>query len=337
MVSMKDIAQQCGVSVATVSKALNNQQDISDETKEKIQKVAKELGYFTNSSARALKTNRTYNIGVLFVDEQRSGLSHEYFSAVLDSLKIEAENNGYDITFISHNVGNKPITYLQHAKYRGVDGVVIACVNFHDPQVIELVESDVPVVTIDHIFNNRVAVISDNVRGMEELVGYIGEMGHERIAFIHGEQSAVTANRLIGFYRACKKMGIEPDKELVVEGVYHDPNKCEEMTRELLQLPEPPTCIIFPDDYSGLGGLNAIADAGLRIPEDISVAGYDGIRLANVLNPNLTTYRQNTLELGKTAAARLVDVIENPNTALLESTTIPGELIEGASVKNLLI
>lgn len=335
MVSMKDIAKECQVSVATVSKALNNQSDIGEETRKRICQVAKEMGYYTNSSARALKTNRTYNIGVLFVDEMNSGLAHEYFSSVLDSLKIAAENHGYDITFISHNVKNENMTYLQHAKYRGVDGVIIACVEFHDPQVVELIQSDVPTVTIDHTFNNRIAVISDNVLGMEELVTYIVQQGHERIAFIHGEQSSVTENRMIGFHRACQKMGVEIPDEYIRSGTYHDVAKCERITKELLSLPNRPTCIIFPDDFSGLGGMNAIKELGLSIPEDISVAGYDGIHLSSVISPKLTTYKQDTRALGTIAADRLVELIENPKTALLNVVVVPGELMTGESVAKL--
>ena len=102
MVSMKDIAQRCGVSVATVSKALNGQQDIGEDTRRRICIAAEKMGYMTNSAARALKTNRTYNLGVLFVDERHSGLAHEYFSAVLESFKAEAEAHGYDITSVSY-------------------------------------------------------------------------------------------------------------------------------------------------------------------------------------------------------------------------------------------
>ena len=101
MVSIKDISVRCGVSVATVSKALNNHSDISEATKQHILAVAREMGYYPNSFARALKTNRTYNIGVLFVDEAQSGLTHEYFANVLDSFKVEAESQGFDITFIN--------------------------------------------------------------------------------------------------------------------------------------------------------------------------------------------------------------------------------------------
>ena len=333
MVSMKDIAQRCGVSVATVSKALNGQQDIGEDTRRRICDAAEKMGYMTNSAARALKTNRTYNLGVLFVDERHSGLAHEYFSAVLESFKTEAEAHGYDITFLNHNVGGKPTTYLQHCRYRGLDGVVIACVDFTHPQVQELVDSGLPVVTIDHVFNNRAAVVSDNVRGMEELVRHVYAKGHRRIAFIHGEQTAVTENRLTGFYRACDALELEIPDAYIREGVYHDPDRCAELTRELLRLPEPPTCILMPDDFSSIGGRNAIHRMGLRLPEDISVVGYDGIQIASVMSPALTTYRQDTQALGRTAAAKLIELIEKPRTALVDRILIPGHLVEGASVR----
>lgn len=333
MVSMKDIAQHCGVSVATVSKALNGQPDIGEDTRARICAVAEELGYMTNSVARALKTNRTYNLGVLFVDERRSGLAHEYFSSMLESFKVEAENHGYDITFINHNVGGKTTSYLQHCLYRGVDGVIIACVDFTNPQVRELVDSGIPLVTVDHIFNNRLAVVSDNVIGLEELVRYVHSRGHRKIAFLHGERTTVTQNRLTGFYRACEALNLEIPEEYIRECVYHDPDRCAAATRELLNLPERPTCIIFPDDFSYIGGMNVLNEMGLRIPEDISVVGYDGIHLAKVLN--LTTYSQNAEKIGATAAERLISLIEHPKTTLIDRIMVPGELLEGTTVKDI--
>ena len=106
MVSLKTIAEKCGVSTATVSKALNDQRDISEETKSRVRKTAEALGYFPNAAARALKTNRSYNIGVLFEEEAGSGLTHEYFSGVLNGLKVQSEKQGYDIT------GNLLISYI---------------------------------------------------------------------------------------------------------------------------------------------------------------------------------------------------------------------------------
>ena len=332
MVSMKDIAKACDVSVATVSKALSGQQDIGEETRKRIARKAEELGYMANASARALKTNRTYNIGVLFVDPMHGGLAHEFFSGVLDGIREEAEKNGYDITFINSNVGRRPSTYLQHCLYRGVDGVVIATADFADPMVLELVNSDLPVVPIDHMFNDHASVISDNLRGMDALVRYVVSMGHRDLALIHGEKTTVTTSRLTGFYRACEELGIRAREDMVRESKFHDPEGCARITKEILSLPERPTCIFFPDDYSCIGGYNAIREAGLRVPEDISAVGYDGIPLSRILSPVLTTWRQDSGGLGRTAAARLIEQIEHPKTAILDREIISGKLQEGASV-----
>lgn len=332
MVSMKDISKICNVSVATVSKALNNHSDIAESTKEYIRQTAKEMGYFPNSSARALKTNRTYNIGVLFVDEAQSGLTHDYFSHVLDSFKVTAESKGYDITFINCNVTHKKMSYYEHSKYRGVDGVVIACVNFYDPDVMELIHSDLPVVTIDHVFDNRIAIVSDNIKGMKELITFIYEQGHRKIAYIHGADSSVTQNRLGSFYKTLHEFGIQIPDEYVKSGIYRDPHTSAKLTYELLDLKVRPTCILYPDDYSCLGGINAIKERGLSIPEDISVAGYDGIHIAQVLEPKLTTLKQDTRALGKRAAEKLINLIENPKISLIEKVVIEGKVLSGNSV-----
>lgn len=335
MVSMKDISSRCHVSVATVSKALNNRGDISDETKERVCRVAKELGYLPNSSARALKTNRTYNIGVLFVDKANCGLTHSYFSHVLDSFRRGAEEEGYDITFISQHSGKNILSYYEHSKYRGVDGVVIACVDFEDEAIQELVNSDIPVVTIDFAFDNRTSILSDNVIGMQKIVSHIVGLGHREIAYIHGADSMVTKNRLESFYRTLKKLGIEIRSELIREGIYHDPVSSAGITEELLTLSNRPTCIIYPDDFSCFGGLNVIESKGLSVPDDISVVGYDGQRIAQVIEPKLTTYKQNTEELGRMAAKKLIEAIEKPETSLIERLVVQGELVQGKSVKRL--
>ena len=332
---MKDIARVCNVSVATVSKALNGQQDIGEETRNRILRTADEMGYMTNAAARALKTNRTYNIGVLFVDPMHGGLAHEFFSTVLDGIRMEAEQGGYDITFINCNLGQRSTSYLQHCLYRGVDGVVVASADFNDPMIVELVQSQLPVVTIDHMFNNRISVISDNIKGMDALVRYVVSRGHRKIALIHGEKTTVTINRLTGFHRACEEQGVQIPEKWIREGVFHDPASCYTITKEILSASERPTCIFFPDDYSYIGGYNAIQEAGLRIPEDISVVGYDGIPLSRIISPVLTTWRQNTGGLGRTAARKLIELIEHPKTAILDRVIVEGRLQEGGSVKDL--
>ncbi|MDR0889157.1 MAG: LacI family transcriptional regulator [Oscillospiraceae bacterium] len=331
MVSIHDVAKHCNVSAATVSKAINGRPDISEATRERVLQAAADLGYLPNSAARSLKTKRTYNLGVLFVDKKKSGLTHEYFSSVLESFKVEAESHGYDITFINQNIGLQSATYLEHCKHRNVDGVVIACVDFTDPQVLELTYSDIPLVTIDHIFDDRMAVLADNVTGLRELVTYLHGLGHRQIAFIHGEMTAVTRNRLASFHKTCEALGIVVPDAYLRTSEYHDIAGCAEATRALLTLPTPPTAIIFPDDFSAIGGRGVITELGLSIPSDISVAGYDGIYLASVMHPPMTTYLQDTKTLGKIAAEKLIDLIEQPKTTIAEHIVIPGALITGAS------
>jgi len=335
MISMKDIAAACGVSVATVSKALNDHSDIGEETKLHIKEVAREMGYSPNSLARALKTNRTFNIGVLFVDEAQSGLTHDYFSQVLDSFKRTVEEKGYDITFIN-NKGRNHLSYLEHCRYRGFDGVMIACVDFYDPQVVELVRSNIPLVTIDHMFNNRISVMSDNVGGMQQLLEYVYAQGHRRIAYIHGADSAVTRERLASFYHTAEKLGLEIPDEYIKEAPYRDSWGTGERTKELLKLKTPPTCILYPDDFASLGGLNAIAELGLRVPEDISVAGYDGIRISRHLSPKLTTLKQDTKSIGSKAGEKLISLIEHPKSTIIEQIVIKGGVYEGGTVRKIL-
>ncbi len=331
MVSMKDIAQKCGVSVATVSKALNDHSDIGEETKNQIRQMAQEMGYFPNSFARALKTKRTYNLGVLFVDDSSSGLTHDYFAHVLDSFKRYAENNGYDITFINGQIRNN-MNYLEHSRYRGVDGVVIACVDFDDSNVLELIRSDLPVVTIDHVFDDRISVVSDNAGGMQELTEYVCACGHRRIAYIHGDDTAPTRNRVASFYKVLAGYGVTPPDEYVCPSTYRNSSMAWRYTKKLLQLPERPTCILYPDDFSCIGGINAITEEGLRIPEDISVAGYDGSYVSRIFSPKITTMVQDTGEIGRIAAEKLISMIESPKSTIIEKIVVPGTLYVGASV-----
>ncbi len=338
MVSMKDISAVCGVSVATVSKALNGHKDIGEDTKRLVRETAKEMGYFPNSSARTLKTNRSYNLGVLMIDEAHSGLTHDYFVMVLESLKVTAERHGYDITFISGSKQRKDkMSYLEHCRYRGLDGVIIACIDYDEVEVIELVHSDLPVVTVDHLFNDRTAIMSDNIKGMRDLLTYIYESGHRKIAYIHGEKNAaVTVNRLNSFYILAEEYGQEIPDEYIRESAYRDTATTAKLTNELLDLPNPPTCILFPDDFASLGGINAIKARGLKIPIDVSVAGYDGIRVTKFIDPQLTTINQDAQKMGQLAAEKLIDLIERPKTTLIEHISVSGVLESGATVNKII-
>jgi LacI family transcriptional regulator len=335
MATIKDLSLRCGVSVSTVSKALNGYQDISESTREIVIKAANEIGYFPDANARALKMKKTYNIGVLFSTLSNHGLRNEYFAHILASFKERAAKRGYDITFIEHNIGNRKMTYLEHCRYRNFDGVFIACAEFSEPEVLELVNSDYPVVTIDHAFNEAISVLSDNVEGMKQLIQYIIDQGHTKIAYIHGTKSSVTHNRLVSFNNILKENGITIPEEYFIEGIYRSAESAEELALRLLELPDPPTCIVAPDDYAALGVMNTARRMGLKIPEDISVAGYDGISVSQALEPKLTTIKQDTDKIGAEAAKQLINLIESPMTTSLDNIYLKVQLVKGGSVKNL--
>jgi len=162
---------------------------------------------------------------------------------------------------------------------------------------------------------------------------YIYSMGHRRIGYIYGDpNTSVTQKRMASFYRCCEELGLETPEEYVRPALYHNPNLSAVATREMLSLPKPPTCIMYPDDFSFVGGMNQIERMGLSIPDDVSVVGYDGIYLSQVLRPKLTTMRQDTENLGREAAVQLVEAVEKSKRYVTQQILIKGELLEGESV-----
>jgi len=330
-VTIKELSAACGLSVSTVSKALNDYPDVSRETRELVRQTAAKLGYRPSAIARGLKIGRTFNLGVLFIEDGDVGFTHSYFSPVLQSFKTEAERRGYDITFITHS-GPNQMTYLEHCLYRNLDGVCIVCCHFNDPEVLELVSGSLPVVTIDHVFHNRSCIESENRQGMAALTEHILSMGHRRVACILGEDNSVTAVRMTSFLRTMRAAGASVPESHIVRALYHNPAAAREATARLLSLSPRPTCIIMPDDYAALGGMEAIREAGLRIPEDVSVAGYDGVELLQLCRPRLTTVQQDTARIGQAAARKLVHLIEQPRTTFEEIISVPCRLITGETV-----
>ena len=329
MVSIKDVAKKCGVSTATVSKALNDRDDVSQATKENIRKIASELGYFANPSARALKTNRTHNIGLLYTGTE-PGLTHEYFSMILESFKAEVETKGYDITFVNRGIEGQGGTYLEHCLYRQFDGVAVITADFNDPEVIRLCNADFPVVTIDYVFEKCPSVVADNTTGMRILTEYAIKKGHKDIVFIHGNDTEVTRSRIMGFTMAMREHGLNVSDENLIESSYHDTDRCYEITKKVLARKKRPTCIIFPDDYSYLGGYRAIHAAKLSIPNDISAIGYDNIAMSSVFG--LTTLDQDASAIGRLAAEKLIRVIEKPDE-YKEHSVVLGKIVERDTVK----
>lgn len=333
MVTLKMLAKECGVSVATVSKALNGAPDISAETAARIQKAAAEMGYTPCAAARYLKTSRSHNIGVIFSDGTSSGLTHEHFAYILNSFKRRAEELSYDITLISDQPGPWGSDYMSHVRFRNCDGVAVLVADNAAPTAQELVRAGIPVVSLDYHFDNCSCIESDNVSGIRDLVEYVYSQGHRKIAAIFGDDNAVTRIRMSSFFNTCARLGLDIPEEYVCYGRYHSGEASALATRRLMELPEPPSCILYPDDFSFFGGKRELEAMGLSIPEDVSAAGYDGISVGKVVS--LTTVQQDTDAIGIAAANELARAVEEGRGCLPRTQVIPCSLITGATVRKI--
>ena len=328
MVRLKDIAEVCGVSVATVSRALNGLTNENRERTAFICQTARDMGYYPNAAARTLKTSRSNNLGILYEDR----MNHEYFSSLFDELRREADAHGYDLTFLGQS-GFSESNYYEHARQRNLDGVIVVQADYDAAGIIRLATSSIPTVIIDHTYDGCDCVTSDNRSSMDQIVRHVYARGHRRISFIQGEKGAVSRERLAGFYKACAELGIRVPVEYVREGHFHDPAGCTAFIRELLQMDEKPTCVLCPDDYSCLGALWLLESQGLRVPADISLVGYDGIRMSQIMTPRLTTYCQDTVQIAREVFTLIIDAIENPETHIPKQITVSGMLMEGETVR----
>lgn len=328
MITIRMIAEECGVSIAAVSRALNHQAGISPERAEFIRETARRMGYQPNEAARQLKTNRSKNIGILYYNM----LTHEFFAAVLEAIQEEAAKAGYEITFLQNN---SEMSYYEHALRRQCAGVIVAQAPYQRESMQPILDSGMPLISIEFDQPGHTVVRNDNVAAMEELVRHVNAMGHERIAFIHGDACQVTSERLTGFYRGCRDCGLAVQKEYILAGHFRHTESAEEATQRLLSLPKPPTCILFPDDIGYLGGLSAIESRGLRVPQDISCVGFGGIGILQLMRTKLTTYDQNAHEIGRTAVREIIAAIEDPQCYVPHSAVVDGRLAPGGTVLKL--
>ena len=328
MVRLKEIADACGVSVATVSRALNGLTNENHERTILICRTAREMGYYPNAAAKTLKTSRSSNIGVLYENQ----LHHEYFSFLLNDLRKEADARGYDLTLIGSGREEGDRNYYDHVRRRNLDGVVVIQADFESAEVIRLATGSVPSVIIDHLYEGCDCVGNDNRAGMEQILRHAWKRGHREFAFISGEPGAVTRERLAGFYRACAETGIRVYENRVLEGRFHDPEHCAELIREVMGRQDGVTCILCPDDYSCPGAMMELAAEGIRVPDQVSLIGYDGIPMGRMIRPNLTTYRQDTRTIARETISLLLEAIEDPENHRPRQIKVPGNLIEGETV-----
>ena len=237
------------------------------------------------------------------------------------------------MTFINQKTDPDDFSYLEHCTDGNVSGLCIICADYDSPRIRSLIGSDIPCVTVDHMFRRIPAVLSDNETGVRKLVEYAIQKGHRRIAYIHEQNnSLVTCTRISQFSSVMDFYHLPVPPEYIKEGVYNDIQLTRSLVLDLLALPDRPTCILLPDDFAYLGAQEAAMQLGLSIPGDIPFGGYDGIPLTQALEPRLTTIRQSTDQMGATAAQRLMNLIEHPIPMDKRPVIFPVELIEGETI-----
>lgn len=306
MVTIYDIAQRSGFAAGTVSKALNNYYGVNPDTKRKIVQVAKEMGYTPNANARALKAKHSHNVGVLFYLRDSLDLSQYLFINILNEFKRVMERNKYDLTLLAKGEGNGAEAFVRHCHVRQLDGVLIFG-DYRGELVQCLMNSDIPCVGFDYLGDQISGVMSDNYEKTKLLVSTLIHMGHERILFFTGEDNFVTDERRRGYYDAFSEEGLPALPH--GQAVYSDPDYTEKLTRKLY--PElRPTAIVYSDDFSAMGGLNALRELKLSIPQDVSVAAYDGIVFSEISSPKLTSVKQDVVAIGMALAEKLMRLIE---------------------------
>ncbi|MFP4697231.1 MAG: LacI family DNA-binding transcriptional regulator [Eubacteriales bacterium] len=326
MVTIYDIAKLTGFSVPTVSKALNNYSDVGEKTKRTIIKVAKEMGYLPNSHARALTTKKSWSIGVIYNQTDNCGITNPFLSAVIDGFKRTIEPKGYDLLFLSDNIGKQHLTYLEHCKYRCIDGVVVMSSTVKDNNLQELIDSKIPKVFIDLDIKNENVISSDNEFGIDLAVKYLYELGHRKIGFITGASMTYPGKkRKDAFYKNIKKLNIDFKSKYLVEKGYFTIEDGYKAMNRILELTDKPTAVVAAADYLAIGAIKAIREKGYNVPEDFSIIGFDDIELANLFTPSLTTVRQNVSLIGEEAATQLIKSIHENNAN--EVIKVPVELV----------
>lgn len=313
-VTIKDIARMAGVSRATVSKIINNYDDVSEVTRQKVLKIMEETGYRPTFSAQSLSSQRSNLIGVVYAGKVNADFNHPFFIDVVNSFKKNIGFLGYDLLFFSNEkFQHSKENYLARCRYFQVEGCLIISGEDIESAIEELDHSDIPCIGVDILLkgNRSGYLMTDNHKVSTKVVEHFYLQGYRHIAFISGNPNSTIANlRKEGFIQSMQQYGLTVHENWLLHGDFYEESGYRAM-KELLKQKPYPQAVFAASDLMAFGAIRAIKEAGLRVPHDIAVVGCDDIDACRYSDPQLTTIRQDKEKIGKLAAYMLVDIIHN--------------------------
>ncbi|GHO48397.1 LacI family DNA-binding transcriptional regulator [Ktedonospora formicarum] len=311
-VTIFDVAEKAGVSHSTVSRVLNNKNNVNVETRERVLQAMTQLGYVSNVSARSLARGSSHVVGLL-VDHLNTG----YMGEIIRGIDEELEAHNYNLMlYTTHRQKYKEAAYVTKLTHDFADGLILIVPRNEKAYLETLQQRKFPYVLIDYQGYNRYvpSIITTNQKGGYDACSYLIGLGHRRIGFITGEMAyGCSPERLAGYQAALAEHGIPFDPELVSEGNFLQPQGYH-CAQHLLSLPKPPTALFVSNDVMAFGAMEAARDLGFRIPDDLSIIGFDDVPQAAHVHPPLTTVCQPLVEMGRSAANLLLKYIANPKS-----------------------
>lgn len=324
-VTIRDVAKLARVSISTASRALNNSGPVKGETKARVLKAAKEINYTPNAIARGLVTRKTGNIGFLLPASVKDGTSNPFYSRVFEGIEAETRERNYHLIFSILDENQEDLPRM--VKEKNIDGVIFAS-KVSERFILQLEEEGITLVLVDHAIEqgNVDSVVIDNFNGACKMVNHLLKLGHRRIGFLRGPQDRPSfIQRLEGYKETLRKAGLEYDKKIVWEADL-DFNDAYKVMKKKIKIQPFPTAIFATTDIVALAAAKVIREEGLRIPEDVSLAGFDDILQARQAHPPLTTIRVFKREMGRITVRKLFENI-NGITKKPSQTVILTELV----------
>lgn len=325
--TIKDVARQANVSVATVSRVLNGHTNVTAETREIVLGVAAQLRFIPSGAARSLITRRTHTVGALLPD-----LHGDYFSELIRGIDLAARARGLHLLVSSSHGDAAEAAAALRAMNGRVDGLLVMSPHVNADFLWGNVSDDLPAVLMNtqHTSDKHSSFAVDNYGGAYAMVQHLVELGHRRIAFIAGPESNFEAQERLRGYRAALAALVPGSIEDVLQGDFMQESGWR-AGNQIVALTERPTAVFAANDMMAIGCMSALTDAGLSVPKDISLAGFDDIPISRYINPSLTSVRARITELGALALERLASCIEEPTRSAPQRQTLRADVVLRAS------